>query len=108
MNSDSFSSYATSLHERSLHLIVCLSQNGLEYVEDEPDTLIWYAFEFSESPGQFGLFDAFVDKAGRDAHIAGDLAKALFAKAKEYSPVLELCDIIASDVKENAFIAQNI
>ena len=35
------------------------------------------------APGLYGVFDTFNDEAGRDAHLNGDIAKALMAKAPE-------------------------
>jgi len=45
----------------------------------EPATLSWYAIKMG--PGKFGIFDTFADENGRNAHLNGDIAKALFAKA---------------------------
>ena len=49
--------------------------------EREPGTLSWYAIKMG--PGKYGIFDTFADENGRNAHLNGDIAKALFAKAKE-------------------------
>jgi quinol monooxygenase YgiN len=49
--------------------------------ERESGTIAWYAVKIG--PSTFGIFDTFADEAGRDAHINGDIAKALFAKAKD-------------------------
>ena len=34
-------------------------------------------------PGKYGIFDTFADENGRNAHLNGEIAKALFAKAKD-------------------------
>jgi len=34
-------------------------------------------------PGIYGVFDTFNDEAGRDAHMNGEIAKALMANASE-------------------------
>ena len=34
-------------------------------------------------PTSFGIFDTFADQVGRDAHLNGEIAKALFARADE-------------------------
>src|SRR5258706_15298040 len=34
-------------------------------------------------PGKYGIFDTFADDNGRNAHLNGEIAKALFAKAKD-------------------------
>lgn len=49
--------------------------------EKEEETLTWYAVKLT--PSKFGIFDTFANESGRDAHLTGDIAKALFAKAKE-------------------------
>jgi quinol monooxygenase YgiN len=49
--------------------------------EREPGTLSWYAIKMG--PGKYGIFDTFADENGRNAHLNGEIAKALFAKAKE-------------------------
>ena len=48
---------------------------------NEQGTLKWYAFKIG--PGKFGIFDTFASEAGRDAHLSGDIAKALGARASE-------------------------
>jgi quinol monooxygenase YgiN len=50
-------------------------------------------------PARFGIFDTFKDEAGRKAHLTGDIAKALFAKAEELfavPPQVEMLEILAS------------
>jgi quinol monooxygenase YgiN len=47
----------------------------------EKETLSWYAIKLA--PGRYGIFDTFADEAGRNAHLNGEIAKALFAKASE-------------------------
>ena len=49
--------------------------------EGEPGTLSWYAVKMG--PGKYGIFDTFADENGRNAHLNGEIAKALFAKASE-------------------------
>jgi quinol monooxygenase YgiN len=48
---------------------------------EEPKTVNWYGVKIA--PGVFGVFDTFDDEEGRDAHLSGEIAKALMAKAKE-------------------------
>ena len=47
----------------------------------EPATTTWYALKIG--PSRYGIFDTFADEKGRKAHLEGEIAKALFAKAKE-------------------------
>lgn len=49
--------------------------------EREPGTLTWYAIKMG--PGKYGIFDTFADDNGRNAHLNGEIAKALFAKAAD-------------------------
>ncbi|MGI8992222.1 MAG: putative quinol monooxygenase [Bryobacteraceae bacterium] len=65
--------------------------------EQEPGTTTWYALKIG--PSQYGIFDTFADEKGRDAHINGPIAKALFAKAKELfvrEPNIEKPEILAA------------
>ena len=47
----------------------------------EPQTAAWFALRLG--PSTFAIFDAFPDEQGRDAHLNGDVAAALTAKAPE-------------------------
>ena len=49
--------------------------------EQEKETVSWYAIKLA--PGKYGIFDTFADESGRNAHLTGAIAKALFAKADE-------------------------
>ena len=49
--------------------------------EREAGTLSWYAIKLG--PGKYGIFDTFADEIGRNAHLNGEIAKALFAKAAD-------------------------
>ena len=64
---------------------------------DEQGTLKWYAIKLG--PGRFGIFDTFANEADRNAHLGGDIAKALGARANELfavSPQVQKVEIIAS------------
>jgi quinol monooxygenase YgiN len=58
-----------------------LLATGLALARQEPTTPIWFALRLA--PTTFGVFDAFHDEAGRQAHLAGPIAQALAAKAPE-------------------------
>ena len=65
--------------------------------ERETGTTSWYAVKMG--PARFGIFDTFKDETGRDAHLNGEIAKALFAKAKDLlakAPQVEKVAILAS------------
>jgi len=72
-------------------------ESALSLVEEEPDTTAWFALRFG--PATFGIFDAFPDDAGRQAHLAGKVAKALMARADELfvaHPTITKVDVLAS------------
>lgn len=56
-------------------------RGALPLVQDEPGTASWYAIRMDNLT--FGIFDTFEDEAGRQAHLSGKVAEALFAKAEE-------------------------
>jgi quinol monooxygenase YgiN len=63
----------------------------------ENGTTTWYALKLG--PAKFGIFDTFQNEQGRDAHLTGEIAKALFAKAEELfakPPQVEKLEILAS------------
>ncbi|WP_322410595.1 antibiotic biosynthesis monooxygenase [Microbacterium invictum] len=68
---------------------------GLSIVEDEPQTVRWFAIQFG--PSSFGIFDAFPDEAGRQAHLSGRVAQALgqYVGVLFEEPTIEQLDVIA-------------
>ena len=52
---------------------------GLELANQETTTPVWFAFRLGSR--SFGIFDAFADETGRQAHLNGPIAKALMAQA---------------------------
>jgi quinol monooxygenase YgiN len=71
--------------------------DGLPLVEAEPETVAWFAIRIG--PSSFGIFDAFPDESGRQAHLAGRVADALMARAGELfaaPPTIEPVDVLAS------------
>jgi quinol monooxygenase YgiN len=56
-------------------------KQGAALSNNEPGTVTWYGVKMA--PGMYGVFDTFNDEAGRDAHLNGEIAKALMAKAPE-------------------------
>lgn len=70
---------------------------GLPFVEEEPATTAWFGIRLG--PSTFGIFDAFPDEAGRQAHLSGKVAAALMANAAELfaeSPSIEKVDVLAA------------
>ncbi|MEO6815096.1 MAG: antibiotic biosynthesis monooxygenase [Edaphobacter sp.] len=56
-------------------------KQGAEMSKSEKGTVSW--FGLLEDEGHYSVFDTFDDEAGRDAHLNGEIAKALMAKADE-------------------------
>jgi len=50
-------------------------------VEQEPETTAWFAVKMG--PTTFGIFDAFANERGREAHLQGKVAKELMAKSPQ-------------------------
>ena len=74
-----------------------LLRDGLSFVLDEPTTPAWFAIRIE--PAIFGIFDAFPDEDGRQAHLAGRLAAALVGRASEllaHPPSIEQVDVLAA------------
>lgn len=70
---------------------------ALPLVQAEPATTAWFAIRFG--PSTFGIFDAFPNESGREAHLAGQVAAALMAAASELlaePPVIEKIDVLAA------------
>ena len=76
-------------------------KSGLPLAEQEPATLAWFAIRLG--PSTFAIFDAFPDEAGRQAHLNGQIAAALMAKAGELlaePPSIEKADVLAATLGE--------
>jgi quinol monooxygenase YgiN len=72
-------------------------RGGLAIVQEEPATIAWFAIR--TGPSTFGIFDAFPDEAGRQAHLSGRVAAALMAKAADLlakPPDIAKVDVLAA------------
>jgi quinol monooxygenase YgiN len=72
-------------------------KDGLPLVQQEPATVAWFGIRMG--PSTFGIFDAFPDEAGRQAHLNGKVAAALMARAPELlaePPRIEKIDVLAA------------
>jgi quinol monooxygenase YgiN len=70
---------------------------GLGMANQEATTPVWFALRLS--PTTFGIFDAFNDESGREAHLNGLIAKALMAKAGDLlskPPAIERVDVLGA------------
>jgi quinol monooxygenase YgiN len=73
------------------------TSDGLPLVQAEPETTAWFAVRIG--PSTFGIFDAFPNQSGREAHLAGQLAAALLARAPDLlaqPPSIEPVDVLAA------------
>jgi quinol monooxygenase YgiN len=71
--------------------------SGLPLAQQEPATTAWFALKLG--PSVFGIFDAFPDDNGRQAHLTGPIAKALMEKASELlskPPDIQKLDVLAA------------
>lgn len=72
-------------------------KGGLELAHQEPDTRVWFALKLG--PSTFGIFDAFDDESGRQAHLNGQIVAALTERADELlatAPTIEQVDVLAA------------
>jgi quinol monooxygenase YgiN len=70
---------------------------GLQLAQQETTTPVWFALRIG--PTTFGIFDAFADDAGRQAHLTGPIAKALMANASTLlasPPAIEQIDVLGA------------
>ncbi|MGE3978676.1 MAG: putative quinol monooxygenase [Nitrospira sp.] len=74
-------------------------ESGLALANQEAATVVWFALRLG--PATFGIFDAFADEAGRKAHLGGQIAAALMAKAADLlsePPKIEQVDVLAAKI----------
>jgi len=72
-------------------------EGALPAAQAETQTRVWFAIRLGET--EFGIFDAFPDDAGRQAHLGGPIAAALMKRASELfaePPRIERVDVLAA------------
>jgi quinol monooxygenase YgiN len=72
---------------------------GLGMANQEATTPLWFALRLG--PSTFGVFDAFADESGRQAHLNGPIAQALMAQAAELfskPPAIEPIDVLGAKI----------
>jgi quinol monooxygenase YgiN len=78
--------------------------DGLAIVEGEPATTAWFALRLG--PSTFGIFDAFPNEEGRQAHLSGRVAAALMSKETAEllakPPTIEKIDVVAAKLPGGA------
>lgn len=70
---------------------------GLAMANQETTTPLWFALRLT--PSTFGIFDAFADETGRQAHLSGPIAQALMAKAPDLfakPPAIEKIEVLGA------------
>ena len=78
-------------------------RGGLALVQQEPATTTWFGLRLG--PSTFGIFDAFPDEAGRQAHLSGQVAAALMANAPELlsqPPSIQKVEVLAAKLPSSA------
>lgn len=76
--------------------IATFLKSALPLVNAEPDTVAWFGIQLG--PSTFGIFDAFPDDAGRQAHLSGKVAAALMEQAPDLfssPPAIAEVDVLA-------------
>jgi len=76
-------------------------RGALPLAQQELATTVWFAWRIGTNT--FGIFDAFGDESGRQAHLTGPIAVALMAKAPDLfvgAPSIEKLDVLAAKLKE--------
>jgi quinol monooxygenase YgiN len=74
-------------------------KSALPLAERELGTITWYAIKMG--PGKYGIFDTFADEKSRNAHMNGEIAKALMAKAAELlakAPEIARPEVLAAKI----------
>jgi quinol monooxygenase YgiN len=77
--------------------VAAFLSSALPLANAESETTAWFALQFG--PSTFGVFDAFADEKGRQAHLRGPIAAALMANAAALlsaPPNIEMVDLLAA------------
>ena len=72
-------------------------KSALPLANQEAGTVVWFALKLDANT--FGIYDAFKDEAGREAHLSGPIAAALMAKWKDLlsePPKIQTIDVLAA------------
>jgi quinol monooxygenase YgiN len=75
--------------------VATLFAGAVSIVENEPATVAWFAIRLG--PTTFGVFDAFPDDDGRQAHLNGQVPDALRDNADLFAsaPEIRTVDVLA-------------
>jgi quinol monooxygenase YgiN len=84
--------------------VAAFLKQGLQMANQESTTPLWFGLQLG--PSTFGVFDAFHDESGRQAHLNGPIAKALMARAPDLfavPPSIERVEILQAKVSQELF-----
>jgi quinol monooxygenase YgiN len=76
---------------------------ALQMANQEATTPLWFALRLG--PSTFGVFDAFSNEPGRQAHLNGPIAKALMARAPQLlsaPPAIDRTEILGGKIAAEA------
>ncbi|MDR0346218.1 MAG: antibiotic biosynthesis monooxygenase [Nocardiopsaceae bacterium] len=81
--------------------IEAMLKSALDQVREDTATVVWFALRLG--PTTFGVFDASVDEAGRQAHLDayGGALRAAAADLFAGSPAIEYVDVIGAKLPES-------
>jgi quinol monooxygenase YgiN len=71
--------------------------SAVALANQEARTTVWFALKLG--PSTFGVFDAFADEEGRQAHLNGPIAQALMANAPALfstPPKIDAIDVLGA------------
>jgi len=71
--------------------------SAVALANQEERTTVWFALKLG--PSTFGVFDAFADEEGRQAHLKGSIAQALIANTPELltkPPQIDPVDVLGA------------
>jgi quinol monooxygenase YgiN len=78
-----------------------LLTQAVTLANEETRTTVWFALKLGAST--FGVFDAFADEEGRQAHLEGPIAHALMANAPHLltrPPQIDPVDVIGAKLAQ--------
>ena len=81
--------------------VAAFLQQGLQLANQEATTTLWFALRLG--PTTFAVFDAFADEDGRQNHLNGPIAKALFASAPDLlaaPPSIERTEVLGAKLPQ--------
>jgi quinol monooxygenase YgiN len=76
--------------------VEAMLKSALDQVREDTATVVWFALRLG--PATFGVFDASVDEAGRQAHLEayGEALRAAAAELFAGAPSIEYVDVIGA------------